>query len=277
MKLNIICILIVICCCANVALTQDTLLVNKKGIPILPAKGDWALGIDARPFTNIFNNESNVGFNFIRDNALIGKKFIDDNLAHRAKLRIGFYSNSDDRYIMEDGQIIPEPSITVTDTRTINSTNVSIGYGLERRSGYGRVQAVYGAELSFLYHAYSESFKYGNPYSMENPDPSTTNFGSNIPAEGKRVTYMEDGSAFGVALQAFIGVEFFIAAKMSIGGEFGWGISYVNEGEGNTKISSWNAEDNTVRDEIYKTGGENYFDIDNTNFGGAIFFMFYFN
>jgi hypothetical protein len=269
--------LIAILCISGIAISQDSTLVNKKGIPILPVAGDWAIGIDATPFTKIFNDFSDVGFNFISDNTFMGKKFINNDLAHRVKLRIGFMSDIDDRYIIQDGQTIPEPSITVTDTRTINRTNISIGYGLERRSGYGRVQAVYGAEVFFTYESYSESYSYGNAFSMTNPNPSTTNFGNNIPAFAKRSAYIEEGNAFGAAIRAFVGVEYFIAAKMSIGGEFGWGIAYMNQAEGSNKVQSWDASTNNVNDEIFKTGGDKYFGFDNTNFGGAIFFMFFFN
>ena len=88
-------------------------------------------------------------FDFISDNTLIGKKFIQNNLAHRAKFRIGFHSNEFDEFVMQDGQIIPNPTITVTDIQTVNQMIISLGYGMEKRSGYGRLQAVYGAEVFF--------------------------------------------------------------------------------------------------------------------------------
>lgn len=262
---------------AGIAYGQDTNLVNKKGIPILPNSGDWAFGIDARPFTQIFNDYSSVSFDFINNYTFMGKKFINPKLAHRVKIRIGYYSDIDDRYIIQDGQTIPEPAITVKDSRTVNMTNLAIGYGLEKRRGYGRLQAVYGAEIMLQYQSTSQSFKYGNDFSMTNPDPSTTNFGNNIPDYGKRITYIEDGNSFGGSLHAFIGVEYFFAAKMSIGGEFGWGLSYTNQTEGNEKVQSWDAGNNNIKNEFYKTGGQKYFGIDNTNNYGAIFLIFYFN
>ncbi len=60
----------------SIGFTQETILTSKKGIPILPQKGDWAIGIDAQPFTEIFNSNSNMQWDFISDDTLIGKKFI---------------------------------------------------------------------------------------------------------------------------------------------------------------------------------------------------------
>jgi hypothetical protein len=255
---------------------QDTLLRSKRGIPILPKAGDWAIGIDARPFTELFNSNSDMGFEFIDDNTLIGKKFIRQDLAHRGKLRIQFRSETNDEYIIEDGQIIPDPTITVKDQQIINDMTITLGYGLEKRSGYGRLQAVYGGEFLFSINNYNESYEYGNKYSMTNPDPSTTQFGNNTPESGKRVTYIENGVSLGAMLRPFLGVEYFIAPKMSIGGEFGYGIRYSKSPDGKTEVESWDPANNNTKYEIYKSGGSSGFEFDNDNFGGAIFLMFYF-
>jgi hypothetical protein len=259
-----------------IAFSQETVLTSKKGIPILPQKGDWAIGIDARPFTNIFNSNSDMRFDFISDNTLIGKKFIQDNLAHRGKLRIAFHSNEFEEFVMQDGQIIPDPTITVTDKQTINDMVISLGYGMEKRSGYGRLQAVYGAEVFLNIGSYNESYDYGNSFSMTNPNPNTYDFGYNIPESGKRVIYAEDGTTLGATLRPFLGVEFFVGPKISVGGEFGYGITYSNTGEGKTKVASWDATGNNVKYDINKTGGSTGFNIDTDNFDGAIFIMFYF-
>ncbi len=256
---------------------QDTLLTSKKGIPILPNTGDWAIGIDATPFFQIFNNNSDVGFNYIRDNLIIGKKFIKHNLAHRGKIRLAFNSFTDDQYSIQDGQIVPDPTITVTDTRLTNYTNITIGYGLEKRSGYGRLQAVYGAEILFAYEAFNSSYTYGNSFSMSNPDPTSHDFGQNIPGPGERVTFSEQGFTLTGIVRAFLGVEYFFAPKISIGGEFGWGMAYTKSADGKEKVQSWDAANNNVKNEINKTGGFSGINFDNDNFGGAIYFLFHFN
>jgi len=257
-------------------IAQDTLLTSKKGIPILPNAGDWAIGIDATPFFQIFNSYSDIGFNFIKDNVIIGKKFIKYNLAHRGKIRLAFNSNTAEQYTIQDGQIVPDPTITVTDKQLTNMTNITIGYGLERRTGYGRLQVIYGAEILFSYQSFSESYEYGNSFSMSNPNPTSYNFGQNILNPGERVTYYEQGLTFSGALRAFIGIEYFFAPKISIGGEFGWGPSYVNAGDGTQDVQSWDAASNDVKYDTYKTGGFSGIRFDNDNFDGAIYLLFHF-
>ncbi|MES2681013.1 MAG: hypothetical protein V4635_14060, partial [Bacteroidota bacterium] len=68
---------------ANYAmLGQD--LTSKKGEPILPEKGDWAIGIDATPFLNYIGNffgtpNSAPSFTWLtNNNTIVGKYFIDN-------------------------------------------------------------------------------------------------------------------------------------------------------------------------------------------------------
>jgi len=199
--------------------SQDTILKSKRGIPILPQKGDWALGVDARPFTNVFNQNSFMQFDYINGITLMGKKFKNVNTAHRIKLRLGFDALIEDGFVVEDGQIVPDPFVTVKDTRTENTTNVLLGYGLEKRMGYGRLQALYGAELAYAFTSHSESYVYGNDFSMTNPSPSTTNFGTNIPWPGERVIFMEDGIRHFIRFKHFPGLrisEVFISQTCKI-------------------------------------------------------------
>jgi len=255
---------------------QDSIMMSKKGIPILPQAGDWAIGIDARPFTQIFNSDSDIGYEFMNDNTLIGKKFITANMAHRFKLRLAFYSLSDDEYVMQDGQVVPDPLITVTDTRLNNYTYITVGYGIEKRSGYGRLQALYGGEFLVGYDQMSTSYTYGNGFSVDNPSPTTYNFGGNIYETGKRVVYNEPGYTLEFALRAFLGIEYFIAPKIAVGGEFGWGIAYDYQKEGKEKVESYDGANNVVKDEIHKTGGSKDLGFDNDNFGGLIYLIFHF-
>lgn len=258
------------------AYTQDSVLTNKRGVPILPQAGDWSIGIDARPFFEIFKYDSDVNFNFITDQTIIFKRYCTNKRAHRGMLRVGFDSYQDDEYVIMDGQVVPDPTVTVTDERTYNNTIVSLGYGMEWRLGYGRLQAFYGPQLILSYESESESYVYGNSFSMTNPNPTTYNFGSNIPEEGKRVTYCEQGFNYSAFLRGFVGVEYFIAPKISVGGEFGWGVSFTSESEGKENVQSWDPSNGAVKDEIYKTGGSTYFGFDTDNFGGAIYFLFHF-
>ena len=78
-------------------------LESKNGEAYLPAAGDWAVGIDATPFLNYFGNFIGGGqgnnaaptWNFLTTNQTItGKYFVEDDMAYRGSLRLGFGSNS---------------------------------------------------------------------------------------------------------------------------------------------------------------------------------------
>lgn len=43
---------------------------------------------------------------------------------------------------------------------------------------------------------------------------------------------------FNVGVRAFVGAEYFVAPKVSIGGEFGWGIGFAMNGKSKTEIES---------------------------------------
>lgn len=273
---KIIIIIAFLCGIVPNVISQDTVLTSKKGIPILPQKGDWAIGIDARPFANFFNSNSNVGFNFINDNTFFGKKFINNNTAYRARVRIGFNQFNNEFYSMEDGQIIPDPNVTVTDKQNINTMDITVGFGIEKRKGYGRLQGFYGAEVFVTVETQNENYTYGNDFSMTNPNPTSHNFGHNIPGAGGRYSYIEDGITFGGGIRGFLGVEYFFAPKISVGGEFGWGPGFGFTSEGKKKCKSWDIQNNSLKTETEKIAGSNGWGFDNGNLGGVVYFMFHF-
>ncbi len=53
-----------------------------------------------------------------------------------------------------------------------------------------------------------------------------------------RVTERKNGTYFTFGLRAFIGVEYFILPKISLGGEFGWGLGLRTGGKTTTTYES---------------------------------------
>ena len=78
---------------------------------------------------------------------------------------------------------------------------------------------------------------------------------------------------FGISVNGFIGVEYFFAPKMSLCGEFGWGIAF--ESTGDEETTYFDSSGNTT--EITQ-GKTNSFELD--TFGssstGSIILSFYF-
>lgn len=247
--------------------------------------GDWAIGIDATPFLNYFGNfiggaglNSAPTWNFLTTNQTItGKYFVEDDMAYRGSLRLGFGSQSANSMIGQDGAAAPTyPNlpITVEDTWKGGSMNIGLSGGIEYRKGSGRLVGFYGGELGIMLSSSSASYSYGN--AMTTTGASSTDFGTgNLngdPVYGVgRLTESKSGSTFGLGLRGFIGAEYFILPKMSIGGEFGWGLAFVSNGAGS---EMWESTDGTQVATIEHTGTKTSsfgFDTDNNNsvFGPA--------
>jgi hypothetical protein len=260
-------------------------LKNKQGVPILPAAGDYAIGISATPIFNFFGNfvkiNSGAAFNdpsswsFIDGtNAIYGKYFVDANTAFRAKVRIGIGSVTEKAYVTQDATP-SDPTVTVQDKHTKGGKNIVLGLGMEKRRGVSRLQGFYGAEAQISLSGGTDKYTYGNAFSSTYTSPGTTNFGSNWDGTN-RVTEDKSGSTFGIGLRAFAGVEYFIMPKFSIGGEFGWGLLFSSTGDGQTTSEAWDAVHSTVKSTTTKRGGGGSFGFDTDNFNGTIYMMFHF-
>ena len=246
-------------------------LVSKKGIAILPEAGEYSISIDAQPFLyylgNIFNsNASNPAptFNFTADHPtqIVGKYMVDANTAYRGIVRIGYNNDISDFYMMKDGQTEPNPTVVVKDSYRIRQSFVGIGAGLEKRRGKGRVQGFYGGQAIIGFGTKSEKYTYGNALSTKNLIP-TRNFGPSITPRGMSSAYLlEDvaGTSFGLALEGFLGVEYFFAPKFSISGEFIYGFSLYNRGEGYKIVEYLDNSTLKVTQETYKVGNRNFVD-----------------
>jgi hypothetical protein len=53
-----------------------------------------------------------------------------------------------------------------------------------------------------------------------------------------RVTERKQGVAISVGARVFIGAEYFFLPKMSVGGEFGWGVGVSTSGRSETTLES---------------------------------------
>jgi hypothetical protein len=169
--------------------SQDTGgLVGKKGTPILPEQGDFSIGIDVVPFFNIFKTGTeSPGFNPLADQTIFGKYFITDRQAISARVSANFlYDKSGDS--------------DYTNHEVDNNIDLTVGAGYEWRRGKGRVQGYVGGECYFHY--------------------------------SKNLTKDQDGiksvdnQTIGTGIDGILGAEYFIAPKLSLGGQFRWGPSF---------------------------------------------------
>lgn len=254
------------------AFAQD--LTSKKGEPMLPEAGDWGIAVDATPFLEYagnffgktaFNNAPT--WNFMTNNQTItGKYFKDASMAYRGTLRIGFGSNTVRE--MEANRMMTAPSPTangfpsaetmVENTWKHSNTTIGLAGGIEKRKGKTRLQGFYGGEVGIYMNMNKDKYTYGNtlaagltptgPNQSTNVDVDTDDnvggsgnvvsaagiFQGTVNGGNARITERKNATTFSFGVRGFIGAEYFILPKMSLGGEFGWGLGISSLGKTST-------------------------------------------
>ena len=251
-------------------------ITSNRGENWLSQDGDWGLTFSATPLLNyagnLFNGNMNNGgaaFNFLNDDMVIrGKKLIDANTAYRGELRIGFGSTKTTDIVAQNPQTGTTPAF-VDDVTKVSNMNIHLGAGLEKRVGSTRVVGVYGAMFGVGFGNGKTTYDFGNPTNADN--------------QGPRVTESKDGSTFGLNLNAFAGVEWFFAPKISLSGEYSWGLAMTSTGAGSTTVESYDGSkvvtttvDGTDNGDGGLNGKSSHFGIDTGISGATIGLNFYF-
>lgn len=228
------------------ASAQTGEITSNRGENWLSQDGDWGLTFSANPLLNyagnLFNgtsgNDIGGGLTFLSNDMVIrGKKLIDANTAYRGELRIGFGSMKTSQNV--DDVTNSDATVTVEDVMKQSNMNINIGVGLEKRVGSTRVVGVYGAMFNVGFGNSKNTYEYGNPLS------STNTAHTNTYGQGAGVTEAKNGSSFGIGLNAFAGIEWFCAPKVSLSGEYTWGLGLSSRGYGSTTTESWDAAANS--------------------------------
>jgi hypothetical protein len=219
---------------------QTTMVKNDKGQVVTPEAGDWALGADASPILgyigNMFNGSTanSLSNAFVKNNAIFGKYFVDENTAYRGSLRIS--TISDKSAALTDTNTQAGSPEYISDVTKLTGFSFYLSGGIEKRRGHGRLQGYYGGELGLGFGAAAPNSKveYEMPLSATNP--------------GTRTLSTKAGSSFTVGLRGFVGVEYFLVPKLSLGAEFGWGLMFRTTAQNETITETWNGtavEENT--------------------------------
>jgi hypothetical protein len=244
---------------ATLGFAQDAepeVLRSRRGHVILPQAGDFSLGFNAVPVVNFALNAVNIasptggtaqhpGYIPGMNQIIVGKYFLSDNTALR--LRVGINASSeattffgDDPLAEVDAEDVDEVRLA---TQRTNTNRSFIGAGLEFRRGHNRLQGYYGGELLVGFGGGSTTFNYA--YSLEQlnnaPDPAV--------AQDERTLALRDGTFLALGLRGFVGVEYFVAPKISIGAEFGLGLGVNRGGRGSIQSELWE-DDNRVTERV---------------------------
>ncbi|HOS49683.1 MAG TPA: hypothetical protein PLG57_13650 [Bacteroidia bacterium] len=250
---------------AGISNAQEV-LTDKQGHPILPKAGDYSLGFDAAPFITYFGNLFNHGSNnspealFTQQHPMTisGMYLKKDDLAYRGKIRVGFGTEKSDTMVQKNGST--NPNETVANETKRNTSNITLGLGMQKWRGYGRLRAFYGGEILFGVGTDKTTYTYGNALSNENQDTRNTSY--------------KPGNTISFSLRGIIGVEYFFAPKVSFSAEYGWGPSVASKGQGELVREKWNG--GGLETVTTNTGKSSKFLFDNDNNGGSINLNFYF-
>ncbi|WMX13395.1 MULTISPECIES: hypothetical protein [unclassified Aureispira] len=284
MKITTICLLLFISFVHLQA--QDELLTNDKGQVIVPEKGDIGLGVNMIPvfywLGNSFNSTANNNyanndkfFAVFGNSVLIGKYMLTNQSALRLAWGINLGHSVKEQYIQDDAS--NDPSTMVKDSRTLNWSQASLGLGYEMRKGKGRLQGFWGGDIRLTYNQSSDyRYTYGNGYSLSNLVPTSYDWGTNL--NGNKRTIAHTGlNAFGVGLRGFVGAEYFVAPKVCIGAEFGWGVMYQHTLATTISEEYFNVVNQEVAVEHNYIAAKNEVTAGVDNFDGTIYLMFFFN
>ncbi len=205
------------------------------------------------------SNSAPTWNNYGANNTIVAKKFTDAQNAYRVIFRLGMRNQSFKNEVLQPvastsaAVTFPTKAGVVEDKASRSSTFIGIGVGMEKRKGKTRLQGFYGADVFIWYSSSKDKFKYANTLVQQNAtgtqdpdvDPNnsaystdwnsvaastftTSNLGSGITnitgATSWRKLSEKSGGQFGLGVRAFIGAEYFVMPKISIGGEFGWGL-----------------------------------------------------
>lgn len=248
-------------------------ITSNRGENWLSQDGDWGLTFSANPLLNytgnLFNGHQNNdignGLTWLSNDMVIrGKKLIDANTAYRGQVRIGFGSTKTTE-LVGDVTSTTTPQAQVDDVRKVGYMNIDLGAGIEKRVGSTRVVGVYGAMFNVGFGSGKTTYEYGNALTSTNTAHTNTFF------QGAGVTEVKDGSTFHIGLNAFAGIEWFCAPKISLSGEYTWGLNMSSTGHSSTTIESWDGANNTVTTQTTDGGQKlNNFSIDTGVSGAAM-------
>lgn len=219
-------------------------LMSKNGERILPEAKDWGISLDATKFIK------NANLDFVTNiQTISGKYFKDSVTAFRGGIRTGFGSWLATSWVPDRTKALTTSAFPATiplkeNKWTRSYTAIGLNFGIEKRRGKTRLQGVYGAEFGVFFLSLTDKFKYANQLNASSGTSGisvdSTFDAMSSPIFGKadnidkspaiqgvtgyaRVVERNSGLTFSFLARVFIGAEYFVLPKLSLGGEFGWG------------------------------------------------------
>lgn len=260
----------------------------------LPAKGDFAVGVDLVPlFRTIggaFNDsETPVGgtpfeyedmMEFRPTVSIMGKYMLTDQWGLRVNLGVRVRQQSKRNYVQDDKAVFLDPlsEAKVIDTDKKTQSGGSLMVGAEYRLGRRRVQGVFGFGAMFGFSTTRHNYSYGNEITSFNQTPSGSFETEAFVPAGYRITeYSSEGPNFAAGIYGSVGAEWFVAPKISLGAEVNLSLYGVFGSKSVAKSEGYNQAYERVDTwtEVVSPGNRGI-NFGTDNIGGALYCTFYF-
>lgn len=267
----------------------------------LPEAGDVTIGINAVPFLNylgnMFGKTQNNSINPAEIGgvpavpglnnptmSIFGKYFLTDQTALRLNVGVGINSTTQSNYVQDDAAVAEDPLSVdkVEDSYKYRNSGMSVAVGYEWRRGGKRLQGFWGGQAILAYSNSKHFFGYGNAITEINQNPTSINWTSapslsdNI-GGNSRLLMQSDGRSWTYGVGGFVGVEYYIAPKISIGCEMSLNLLWTTGSKKYQKSERFNPDFNRVEENTRWTGkSDSGFRFGTENIGTSLFVAFSF-
>lgn len=266
----------------------------------LPEQGDIAIGFDAAPVLNyvgnLFNNTANnslknlggqpvtalgiEGFNIENITpsvSIVGKYMVTDYLSAKVNFGLQLRSMTTNEYVGDDFAAVNDPlnEAKLIDTRFDSQKGYSLLIGADYRTGSNRIQGVFGGGFIFGSNNVATEYQYANALTSINQNP--TSAWNDLTPKGYRTLNKLTATNRFFGFAANVGVEYFVAPKVSLGAEVNLSAYSVKSGQTYVESEGFNAELGVVenRTDIVSPGNKSVV-FGTGNIGGSLYLSFYF-
>ena len=266
----------------------------------MPQQGDIALGISAKPLLNyvgnIFNGNVDNGvnnnifggepingnLNFQPNYSILAKYQFADNIAIRANIGFLGFSANLKNYVQDDKAVALDPlsNDKLVDVTKFKQSGASLAIGAEYQKRYRKVQGYAGASLYYAFGKQNATYTYGNDITEINQTPNIAQagwIGVDYLPNARPLEDYSNGHFNALGVVGHIGVEYFFAPKISLGGELNVSFIHGWQPQKYTKYEGWNPVTLKVEEYTHTTAPGSSLNFYGTqNVGGNIFVNFYF-
>lgn len=222
--------------------------------------------------------------------SIFGKYFLTDQTALRLNVGVGINSTTQSNYVQDDAAVAEDPLSVdkVEDSYKYRNSGMSVSVGYEWRRGGKRLQGFWGGQAILAYSNSKHFFGYGNAITEVNQDPTQYDDNNNwtFPTTqptldniggNSRLLMQSDGRSWTYGLGGFVGVEYYIAPKISIGCEMSLNLLCTTGSKKYQKSERFNPDLNRLEENTRWTGkSDSGFRLGTENIGTSLFVAFSF-